>query len=644
MSNPSSATPPRFLGGVMPGMLDPSQPSRILIHPSASLHFATFDPLTGRGQGNPAVDAPAVGFPKRIVVESVPGVGNRWCFVPAARLAPGVWSEGIFPRFVMICGDLVICSQEQWDIHKLDPLYDCYVPAHPNIPMITRYGPAPAESISTVGRRKRRARSPVSEADSPPKPARKYRKTGPKAEEPASNASTTTAYTMSESSTADTVTPSVSHPPKSAKSKGKQKATVEDDDEVTSIPASWFTDFAHEGSASASTTTSTPFPSASGMPGKEQAPSVATSSTSAMSIVDEGSFVHNSAPLDSSASGAAGAPFPETVHPGAPFQEALHPNASSSRGGFTPHKQKLTRDPSIIDLTMEDAFEDYTPTPRDNPIPKRTASDDSEGDSPYHPNKRARTQPAPPYDKKAAERHRERRKTQERDRAEVKVKEQERRQQQIWEDILGSSSSIPLLDARERLRASRAAAAAAEAAREASDPIYRANAERLRAEAAAKAEAEHRERERRERREDERQKRRALASSRWAVGPWTEERAILRYITLCEEFDALQFGEDVPADFEIIPWPILTNPSWLRPADISWQAVENFFSAARLRMESHHYKDFVTASHFRFHPDRWLSRNILKWVDDDDARQDMQQAVLACAQALTPIWRNARSM
>ncbi|RDX51284.1 hypothetical protein OH76DRAFT_1333926, partial [Lentinus brumalis] len=72
-----------------------------------------------------------------------------------------------------------------------------------------------------------------------------------------------------------------------------------------------------------------------------------------------------------------------------------------------------------------------------------------------------------------------------------------------------------------------------------------------------------------------------------------------------QEFDALQFGEDVPADFEIIPWPVLTNPSWLRVGDIGWQSVESFFLAAKHMMPLAQYKEFVKASHTRFHPDRW---------------------------------------
>lgn len=40
--------------------------------------------------------------------------------------------------FVFIIRDLVLCSEDQWDIYKLDPEYDCYVPASPNLTIISR--------------------------------------------------------------------------------------------------------------------------------------------------------------------------------------------------------------------------------------------------------------------------------------------------------------------------------------------------------------------------------------------------------------------------------------------------------------------------------------------------------------------------
>jgi len=99
------------LSGSKPGVLDASQPSRILRRPNASLSFAAYDPLTAIApeaaslknlsiSENASKPAPH----KMIVVETVPDQGLFWRFVPKARLGPGVVDEGTFPRVVNLCG------------------------------------------------------------------------------------------------------------------------------------------------------------------------------------------------------------------------------------------------------------------------------------------------------------------------------------------------------------------------------------------------------------------------------------------------------------------------------------------------------------------------------------------------------------
>jgi hypothetical protein len=34
------------------------------------------------------------------------------------------------------CRNIILCDQDQWDIHKLDPFYECFVPAQPQPPTI----------------------------------------------------------------------------------------------------------------------------------------------------------------------------------------------------------------------------------------------------------------------------------------------------------------------------------------------------------------------------------------------------------------------------------------------------------------------------------------------------------------------------
>ena len=106
---PSRYPIPRNLSGSRPGILDPTQPARILREKGATLSFAAFDPLAATGSSNHRRKPRVPDFetaPKRIVIE-IPPLGSigppRWRFVPRARRAPGVESEGVWPRKVMLC-------------------------------------------------------------------------------------------------------------------------------------------------------------------------------------------------------------------------------------------------------------------------------------------------------------------------------------------------------------------------------------------------------------------------------------------------------------------------------------------------------------------------------------------------------------
>lgn len=54
------------------------------------------------------------------------------------------------------------CTQDQWDIYKLDPFYDCYVRAYPNLTVISRYSGSGEPIITTKVGQKRRTLSPPS--------------------------------------------------------------------------------------------------------------------------------------------------------------------------------------------------------------------------------------------------------------------------------------------------------------------------------------------------------------------------------------------------------------------------------------------------------------------------------------------------
>jgi hypothetical protein len=150
-----------------------------------------------------------------------------------------------------------------------------------------------------------------------------------------------------------------------------------------------------------------------------------------------------------------------------------------------------------------------------------------------------------------------------------------------------------------------------------------------RAEAAAAAEAE------------AAAKRRTEAQrARWARGPWTSQRALERYRVLCESFD--EAAKPASLTFEDIPWPTLCAPFTFGPEDIDWAAVETFFRTVRGHMRAQDYRIFVEKSHRRFHPDRWSARGLLAAIRDDDSRGMIEVAANTVAQALTPLWREAR--
>jgi hypothetical protein len=128
--------------------------------------------------------------------------------------------------------------------------------------------------------------------------------------------------------------------------------------------------------------------------------------------------------------------------------------------------------------------------------------------------------------------------------------------------------------------------------------------------------------------------------ARWARGPWTSQRALERYRVLCESFD--DAAKPALLTFEDIPWPTLCAPFTFGPEDIDWAAVETFFRTVRGHMRAQDYRVFVEKSHRRFHPDRWSARGLLAAIKDDDARGMVEVAANTVAQALTPLWREAR--
>src|SRR5262245_37890111 len=86
------------INGQIPGLLDPSQPSRLLRVPNSKLSFATFDPRTATSdKGVPDLRKLSISDelyrPKRVVIETTPNGSSFWRFVPKANREDGVTDE-----------------------------------------------------------------------------------------------------------------------------------------------------------------------------------------------------------------------------------------------------------------------------------------------------------------------------------------------------------------------------------------------------------------------------------------------------------------------------------------------------------------------------------------------------------------------
>lgn len=146
---------------------------------------------------------------------------------------------------------------------------------------------------------------------------------------------------------------------------------------------------------------------------------------------------------------------------------------------------------------------------------------------------------------------------------------------------------------------------------------------RLEAEERLRRQREAQEREKAEHDKEEalrKERERQARNERWNHGTWTTKRALERYKMVCVAFDAKRYTLDDPLKFDAVPWPVLNAPSDLNIEDISWDAVEKFFAAARQHMKEADYRPFIEKSHRRFHPDRWRSRGLLRSILDESER------------------------
>ncbi|KAI9459090.1 hypothetical protein F5148DRAFT_1287215 [Russula earlei] len=594
--------PLRSLSGPHPGQLDQTQPSRVLRHPDAKLSFASFHPLTASNT-HPyhARDCPS--NPKRIVIESHPSGSSCWRFVPRARLAEGVSDEGPWPRPVDFLGNVVTCDEDQWDIHKLDPFYECFVPAPPQPPTIrAKVLSAPSFAWSSTssrsstfpdGSQKRRLSTPPSSLEednqhSPKKRRHVIHVVDSESDEDQLEIDTTLNYNA------------MRQPPR------------------THVPVRRVRERRGGGRR------------------------IFIPRATPVNVQD----VQSQVPADENMQRTPPqTPTPPSPHKRRKCDEAVSPTMLDDDSRLTPFKRVRTRSPDSVRRgaaakskeRVRTRTEEYMRRMNTERAARRDARDQAlmEDIIAEMPEEYTRPSEEPGHDDGATV-------PEEADGLTEALDELRMHEERIAESrrkIAELERDRPLWEAAERARErqereeeeERRAEHERRRRREEAEALARAERKRLEAERERQAEAEAAEAAKR---------RREAQRARWARGPWTSQRALERYRVLCESFD--ETAKPASLTFEDIPWPTLRAPFAFGPEDIDWSAVEAFFHTVRGHMRAQDYRAFVEKSHRRFHPDRWSARGLLAAIGDDDARGMIEVAANTVAQALTPLWREAR--
>ncbi|KAH9040793.1 hypothetical protein EDB85DRAFT_2140451 [Lactarius pseudohatsudake] len=581
---------PPSLSGPHPGELDKTQPLRVLRHPDARLSFASFHPQTA---SNVPPYNPLEGSsnPKRIVVETHPGGFSHWRFVPRARLAEGVSDEGSWPRLVDVLGVLTICDQDQWDIHKLDPFYDCFVPEPPQPPTIrakvasaSSFPSSSASSRSSVfpeGSQKRRRLS------SPPSSLEEETGHSPKKRRHAVHVVDSSDDESEAEATAGSRTTPRTHVP-GRRVRGRRGGMHRAPGVRTARPN--FDNVRSNALHDETMRSTTPPPT--------EPPRTTTTTPTSKRRKDE----QGASPVKSSK--RARTHSPDSIRPKAATRLKERARTRTEEFMRRMNAERDARRDARNQALMEDIIaempEEYA---QPNGEQGQEQEQDDEDDDEQHRLTEA-LEELRVHEELIAESRR-------------KIAELER-DRPLWEAA-----------ARSRERHEREQEEERRARREQEEAARRARAERARREAereqerarqAAAAEAEV-------------AKRRAEAQrARWAQGPWTSQRALERYRALCESFD--EAAKPGSLAFEDVPWPTLRRPFTFGPEDIDWAAVETFFHTTTAFSSKTRTGDFIRID--------GAHAGLLTAVKDENARGMIEVAANTVAQALTPLWREAR--
>lgn len=108
-AGPSQTRIPLSISGSLPGVIDPSQPDRLLSTPGSKLSFASFHPRTASSHQDPLhprklSTREELCSSRRIVIETLPTGESFWRWVPRAKGVDNFEEEGQWPRVIEICG------------------------------------------------------------------------------------------------------------------------------------------------------------------------------------------------------------------------------------------------------------------------------------------------------------------------------------------------------------------------------------------------------------------------------------------------------------------------------------------------------------------------------------------------------------
>ncbi|KAF9222556.1 hypothetical protein BS17DRAFT_880975 [Gyrodon lividus] len=615
------------LRGTQPGLLDSSQPSRLLRFPDSRLSFASFDPKTAHVEepdiqkhGTTETIAP----PKRIVIETTPKGASFWRFVPRARLEEGAQDEGAWPRIVNICGEIIYCFQEQWEIYKLDPVYQCVAYPGPKFCTIIKVE-RPSQTFeaadSYATKRTRRMSLDTSEP-APHKRARSYYADNEEEFGSSSDEEGIEEMVVDESSMPRVEKPSSDRKSDQTNREKVRKARLERWAKNRKAQVKYYQE-AHTTADSFSMRVDSEDNSAS-QPTTLLAEDNAKRKGGCLLGSDSDDEVPHARGIQINIHGYKRARIvppsaaPSTASSAVNQSHGQHDKKRVDRMRQYDHLNREAQRKKFVEIlgfafvAPESVYEANEEEAEVNTSEANSQGRDDRDETPLHPEAARETEIAESI---------------------RKLRELER-DLPLWEEQRKKREAREHREEQERL-------VQIEQRRQAEE--LRKRQEREAAERERRRAQEEVERLAREEELRQRENRLRRQRQRWESGTWTTHRALERYRMLSEEFDAAKFTPDHPIAFHDIPWPVLRQPSCLTVEDVDWSAVETFFTTVKTHMRLQDYTDFVEKSHRRFHPDRWRARKVWAAVTDEVERGYLEVASNTVAQALTPIWRAAKA-